>query len=83
MILWLVTVPLAVTVLIGYGARHKREAEGLLPRHVMVVALAYLLLATVAAWGPWRRPWEAPMTLAGLGLGVVALTIVARREWSR
>jgi L-asparagine transporter-like permease len=81
-LLWMVTVPLAVTTLVVYATRWKPGAPGLLPRHVAVISLAYIMLATVAVWAS-RLAWQQGVTVTGLGLGVVALVIVARKEWSR
>lgn len=80
--LWAITVALAGAIVVDYGRRYKPGDGGLMPRHVLVVSTAYVALATVAVWG-LRQWWETLTTLVGLTLGVVALGIVLRREWSR
>jgi hypothetical protein len=80
--LWAVTVALSIAILVDYTRDWRKDHRGIMPRHVLTVATAYLLLATVAVWGV-RRGWETGAALIGLVLGVVALGIVLRREWSR
>jgi uncharacterized membrane protein YdbT with pleckstrin-like domain len=80
--LWAVTIALSGAILVDYARDWRKDKRGIMPRHVLVIATAYVLLATVAVWGI-RREWETMTTGVGLTLGVVALGIVLRREWSR
>jgi hypothetical protein len=80
--LWILMVPLSVVILVAYGQRWEAGNPGLMPRHVVVISVSYLMLATVAVASAQAR-WEQGITLSGLVLGIVALVIVLRREWSR
>lgn len=80
--LWAVTLALSGAILVDYRRAWLADRKGIMPRHVLVIATAYVLLATVAVWGV-RRGWETGAALIGLVLGVLALGIVLRREWSR
>lgn len=80
--LWAVTVALSIAIIVDYTRGWRPGSEQLMPRHVGVISLAYVLLSTVAVWGH-RDSWETAAAVVGLTLGVVALGIVLRREWSR
>lgn len=71
----------------GVG-RQTSERMGLLPTHVMLVALTFLALATEAAWRTWDRVGDgfsiwAWFNLVIFTLGNVALWAVMRFEHTR
>lgn len=64
------------------AARHAPKHRGLLPHHVWMIGVAYLVLATAITFGTESTVW-AVVGAAGMGLGWWALTLILRFEGRR
>lgn len=95
-VLWALGFAIALRVMILYAAvythrhddRERRKSAGLLPLHVWVIAMSWLLLSASAASSNIAKLGEPftlliPLNLLGFSLGLAALVIIMRYERRR